>query len=125
MKEFNPIDSNEIISPLDLMPRICYCCDNPLSFNDYQDRNSDDTLNELMSLWQNHYIELLCCRCYMRLERMQKLIKNDDSLQEGNFISKRMTEISGEKTLSILRTIAMHSDGRVKKLMEIVDTLNL
>lgn len=125
MKELNPIDSDEIISPLDLIPRICYCCDNPLSFNDYQDRNLGDELLNLMRLWQNPYIELLCCRCYMRLERVQKLINSDGSLQEGNFISKRMTEISGEKTLSILRTIAMHSDGRVKKLMEIVDTLNL
>jgi len=60
----------------------------------------------------------------MRLERIQKLISDDGSLQEGNYISKRMTEISGEKTLSILRTIAKHSDGRVKKLMQIVDSLD-
>ena len=122
MKKLN---SDIIISPLDLIPRICYCCDNPLSFNDYQDRNSEDTLQKLMSLWQNPYIELLCCRCYMRLERIQKLIHADGSLQEGDFISKRMTQISNEKTLSILRTIAKHSDGRVKKLMEIVDTFDL
>jgi len=124
LKELNPINSDTIVNPLDLTPRTCYCCDNPLSFSDYQDRNLEDGQKRLMSLWQNSFIELLCCRCYMRLERIQKLINADGSLQEGDYISKRMTEISSEKTLSILRTIAKHSDGRVNKLMKIVDTLD-
>jgi hypothetical protein len=120
----SPVHSDELISPLDLKIRRCYCCSNPLSFNDYQDTNPKYDLMKLMELWQNTYVELLCCRCHMRLNRIQKLLNADTSILEDNYSSIQMLQISRENFLSNLKTIAENSEGRVKKLLKIVEALD-
>ncbi|MFW9881899.1 MAG: hypothetical protein ACFFG0_53225, partial [Candidatus Thorarchaeota archaeon] len=111
--------------PLDLVPRRCYCCENPLSFNDYRDSNKEMNLIDLMALWQNEYVELLCCRCHMRLNKYNKLLNGDPSILEENYISERMTQISRLSFLTNLQTIAENSDGRVRKLFKLIKSLEL
>ena len=124
MNPFKHEEIEEIISPLDLKIRICYCCENPLSFNEYHETNTKYGLNELMKLWQNDYIELLCCRCQMRLIRIQKVLNSDPSLLDDNYSSHQMLQISRDDFLSRLKTIAANSDGRVRRLLKIIEALD-
>jgi hypothetical protein len=124
----NPVQSDisdELLSPLDLKIRQCYCCQNPLSFNDYQDSNLELGLMKLMTLWQNPFIEIFCCRCHMRLTRIQKLLYADSSILEDNYSSPQMLQITRVNLLSNLKTIALNSNGRINKLMKIVEALDL
>ncbi len=125
MSTYHNKEKDEIISPLDLIIRQCYCCGNPLSFNDYRDSNKEKSLMDLMVLWQNDYIELLCCRCHTRLNRIQKLLNGDPSVLEENYISERMAHISKQSFLNYLQTIAENSNSRVKKLFKLIESLEL
>ena len=79
----------------------------------------------LMTIWQNSFIELLCCRCLMRLDRLQKLLNGDPTILEENYSSKQMLKYTREEILSNLKTIANNSEGRVRQLLKIVKALDL